>query len=156
MQVPLTWTWASDLDMGLTPPRTRACPRSRAVLHNLRYDEAVATFHNASGLGTATGDREGASTSTSCACTAISFRTGGLQGPARLGRLPACLPGPARPGLARPDLARPGPAQLAASSRLAAGRPAASGTCRAPLQSSCAAKGPPPAPEPGPERGAPF
>lgn len=51
----------------------------RAILHNLRYDETVVTFHNASGLGTAVGSsRAGSepSTSRSSAVTAISFRTG--------------------------------------------------------------------------------
>ena len=56
--------------------------RRRAVLLNLRYNEAVATYHNASGAGTAA-DRflsgsaaQAAHLAAGGACTNISFRTG--------------------------------------------------------------------------------
>lgn len=59
----------------------------RAVLHNLRYDEAVVTFENAAGTGAkeehfAAGSSSGAGSGGSAgggagrACTCISFRTG--------------------------------------------------------------------------------
>ena len=52
----------------------------RALLHNLRYDEAVASFGNASGVGTGDaallGGGPRSSSAGGGACTAISFRTG--------------------------------------------------------------------------------
>ncbi len=54
----------------------------RAVLHNLRYDETLAQFGNASGVGTnadlfLTGSAaQAARLAAAGACTAISFRTG--------------------------------------------------------------------------------
>ncbi|KAI8469981.1 MAG: WD40-repeat-containing domain protein [Monoraphidium minutum] len=59
----------------------------RAVLHNLRYDEAVATFDNAAGAGTADGERFGPGSSAAGGSgggggaaargvTCLSFRTG--------------------------------------------------------------------------------
>ncbi len=64
-----------------------ACPPlllryRRAVLHNLRYDETLAQFANASGVGTnadlfLTGSAaQAARLAAAGACTAISFRTG--------------------------------------------------------------------------------
>ena len=51
----------------------------RALLHNLRYDEPVAAFANASGVGTNDEASLGGQPRGSAgggACTAISFRTG--------------------------------------------------------------------------------
>jgi len=66
---------------GAKASRVRA--RSRALLHNLRYDEPVAEFANASGVGAAPtaggGARRPPAAAGGGACTAISFRTGGLN-----------------------------------------------------------------------------
>ena len=51
----------------------------RALLHNLRFDEGVAAFSNASGAGTADEaflPGQARSSAGGGACTAISFRTG--------------------------------------------------------------------------------
>ncbi len=51
----------------------------RALLHNLRFDESVAAFSNASGAGTADEaflPGQARSSAGGGACTAISFRTG--------------------------------------------------------------------------------
>ena len=62
-------------------------PGRRALLHNIRFDEPVAAFSNASGTGTNDEAFLGGaprSTAAGGACTAISFRTGiswGLPGP---------------------------------------------------------------------------
>lgn len=52
---------------------------SRALLHNIRFDEGVAAFSNASGAGTADEaflPGQARSSAGGGACTAISFRTG--------------------------------------------------------------------------------
>ena len=57
------------------------------MLHNLRYNEEVVTFANASGVGAKASlllDPAGANSPGGGACTAISFRTGNARSRYRL------------------------------------------------------------------------
>lgn len=58
---------------------TSALACRRAVLHNLKFDERVASFENASGVGAKAAllmDKNKSKSGSGGACTAISFRTG--------------------------------------------------------------------------------
>ena len=66
----------------LCPAPCPAAPHSRAILHNLRYDDTLLTLHNAAGAGTnadrfLTGsDAQAAALAAPAAVTTLAFRTG--------------------------------------------------------------------------------